>query len=501
MDEIFDPTYKTHRYLLIDQIESEIENKYSHKIDRIEKLADDILCEVPLKNIDGFLQELKNEILFGVGSFKNIKIFWKKGIPFSLLVLYSFDNNFNFLIKTELHKEDFKNEYNSLLEAVARHYPAAEFFKKKKLLREEGMDFSIYSQPASGLDCFDVYGLLNEDIVEKAIIDTSVANIYQKDLLFNQDMLKLLSHIGVFDYNAGIFPELCLSLAVEDILKMRISERAGRIRVVVSELSRIASHLESIANLLEVLGYDLMLSQVFSEKEKALNLLEVITGARFLPNFMRVGGAKKDIGQEKVSAIIETLPLMLKQIRVIESRVLENILIFNKLKNTGRISRTIARNFGLSGPNLRSTGIRRDLRKDKDYLLYSKISFITPLGRYGDCLERVTIRFKEIYQSIKIIMQAITGMPEGKVRKINNLAAFSFPGQFGFASVECPHGVFQIYLEAGSSEIEAMAVMGPSINSLMAAEVILEGSSLEDMGIILASLDISAGEVIRNRWY
>jgi len=500
MENIFDQTYTTHHYLFIEKLERDLQQSLGSKIDKIERLGGDILCEVSERNVDAFLQELKNNPRFGMESFKNIKLFWKKQTPYSLIVIYSFDNNFNFLIKTQLHKEDYRNEYNSLTEAVARHYQVAEFFKKRKLLKKEGMDFSIYSQPASGLDCFDVYGLLNEDRIDKAIIDISVANISQQDLLADQNMLKLLSYISVFDYNAGIFPELCLCLAIEDMLKMRTSARANRIRIIISELSRISSHLANIANMLEVLGYDLILSQALTEKERVLKLVEIITGARLLPNYIRVGGVKKDINNEKVSIIADTLPRLLKGIRGIESRMLDNILVFNKLKNTGSINRDMAKKFGLSGPNLRATGIRKDLRKDRDYLLYEKLSFITPLGRYGDSLERLSVRFKEIYQSIKIIMQALTGMPEGEVKKINNLATFSFPYQSSLSSVECPHGVFQIYLETGGREIEAMVVMGPSANSLMAAESVLEGSRLEDLPIILASLDISAGEIIRNRW-
>ncbi|MGM0365652.1 MAG: hypothetical protein ACQEP5_03850 [Actinomycetota bacterium] len=501
MENMFDQAHQTHHYLFIDRLESELQQTLGNRIDRIEKLGRDILCEVSLQNVDTVLRELKNEEIFGLDSFRNIKLFWKKEIPYLLAVLYSYDNNFNLLIKTKLHKEDYRNEYNTLTEALARHYPAAEFFKKKKLLKKDAMDFTVYSQPASGLDCFDVYGILDEDLIKKAVIDTSVANISQHDLLADQNMLKLLSCISVFDYNAGIFPELCLCLGIEDILKMRISARAQSIRVVICELSRISNHLESIANMLEVLGYDLVLSQVLTEKEKILKIIEVITGARFLPNYIRVGGVRKDINSEKAGIIKKTLPQLLGNIKKIESRMLGNILVFNKLRDTGAITKSIAREFCLSGPNLRSAGIRKDIRKDKDYLLYDKLSFITPLGRYGDSLERVSIRFKEIYQSIKIIIHAMSRMPEGKIKKINNLVAFNFPYRSSFFSVECPHGAFQIYLETGSREIEALAVMGPSTNSLMAAEKILEGSRLEDLPIILASLDISAGEIIRNRWY
>ncbi len=502
MDHMFDQTrYETHHFLFIDQIEKELQDRLGNKVSRIEKLGQDILCESSLQETDAILQQLRSTTLFGIESFKNIKLFWKNEHAYALAVFYSFDNNFSCLLKISLHKEDFRNEYNRLLETVARHYPVADFFKMKKLLKKENMDFSLYSQFVPGLDCFDVYGSLDEDRIQKAVIDTSVANIYQKDLLADQNMLKLISLVGAYDFHAGIFPELCLCMGIESMLQMRVTERAKRIRVIICELSRMASHLGNIAVMVEILGYDWLLSRVLAEREKVLHLMEILTGARFLPNFIRVGGVKKDVGKDKIGHIAETLRSTMHHIRGIESSMLENILVFNKLRDTGRITRSMSQAFGLSGPNLRSAGIRRDLRKDKDYLMYEKFSFITPLGRHGTTLDRVNTRFKEIYQSAKIVMQAIKSMPEGEIKKINNLSSFSFPGKAAFSSVECPHGVFQMYLEAKNSQIDTMVVLGPYTNSLMAAEKVLEGSSLEDVDLILASLDISPGEIIRNRWY
>ncbi len=501
MEGIFEDTYKTHHHLFVDQVERKLQQSPGSEVQSIEKLGDDILCEVPLGKMGSFLLGIKSDPFYDVESFRNIKLFWKGQIPYALVAFYSFNNNFNFLIKTELDAPEIKTQYRSVIDTVSKHYPAAGFFKKKKLLQKENMDFSLYSQPLSGLDCFDIYGSLDDDLIEKVIIDTSVADIHQKGLLKNQNLLKLLSFMGVFDYNAGVFPELGLCMGIENILQMKIPERAQSIRMVICELSRISSHLESIANMLEVLGYDLVLSLILTEKEKSLNLIETVTGARILPNFIRVGGVKKDLERDKISFILETLPAMLNQIKSIESRMLENILVFNRLKDIGRINRTMAKELGLSGPNLRSAGIRKDARKDKAQLAYDRLSFTVPLGRYGDCFERVSIRFKEIYQSIKLIKGAIDDMPDGGFRKINNLTSISLPDKALLSGVECPHGLFQVYLETGNSQVEALVVMGPSINSLMAAERVLEGSRLEDLDIILASLDISPGEIIRNRWY
>ena len=177
--------------------------------------------------------------------------------------------------------------------------------------------------------------------------------------------------------------------------------------------------------------------------------------------------------------------------------LLDNAVITNKLKNKGSADRQTVLGCGVTGPNLRASGARYDLRKNRNLLLYREVSFIVAVGKYGDCLERLYIRFREIYQSIKIIEQLAGLMPDEHIRKLINLSELDIPYNRMVSSIECPHGVFKIYFEIEGSTVLKLVVMGPSRNSLYLAQNILSGSAIDDIELILASLDISSGEIMQ----
>ena len=145
---------------------------------------------------------------------------------------------------------------------------------------------------------------------------------------------------------------------------------------------------------------------------------------------------------------------------------------------------------------MRASGIRYDLRKDKDFISYKDLSFMVPIGRTGDCMDRVLIRFSELYQSLRILNQITKKLPAGASRKKINLSHMEFQLSTISCSIECPHGIFKIYIEVEKNNINSLIVKGPSTNSLILSEEILEKNELEDVSLILASLDISPGEII-----
>jgi len=175
---------------------------------------------------------------------------------------------------------------------------------------------------------------------------------------------------------------------------------------------------------------------------------------------------------------------------------MDDFLVIERLKNIGIIGKEIALDYGISGPNLRASGIRYDLRKDKDFISYKDFSFTVPISRTGDCLDRVLIRFNEIFQSLKIISQIINKFPSGAFIKRINLSRIEFQSEAVSYGIECPHGLFKIYIEVEKSNVNSLIVKGPSINSLILIEEILKENRLEDINLILTSLDISPGEII-----
>jgi NADH:ubiquinone oxidoreductase subunit D len=232
------------------------------------------------------------------------------------------------------------------------------------------------------------------------------------------------------------------------------------------------------------------------ERERTLRLIEFITGSRINPNYIRIGGVKRDINAEQVKAVEETIANLYMKIHRIETLLLDNSIISQKLKNTGPVDKNTALLCGVTGPNLRACGIRYDIRKNRNLMMYKDMSFIIALGRYGDCLERVLLRFREIYQSIKIVDQIINDLPEEHIKKLINLSDIGIPFTEIISSVECPHGVFKVFMEIQDDKILNLIVMSPSKNSIYLAEKILPGTRVEDTELILASLDINSGEIM-----
>jgi NADH-quinone oxidoreductase subunit D len=176
--------------------------------------------------------------------------------------------------------------------------------------------------------------------------------------------------------------------------------------------------------------------------------------------------------------------------------LMADFTLIEKLKGLGIIKRDQATSWGLTGPDLRASGPRYDLRKEPGHGIYSDIHFTVPYARGGSCLERIDVRIKEIYQSARIISQAINKIPAGPALKRINLAHLDFEPGYFTSSVECPHGLFKIFAGVEGRMITAFTIMGPSGPAISAAVSLLEGNTVDDIEVILTSLDISGGEVL-----
>jgi NADH-quinone oxidoreductase subunit D len=317
------------------------------------------------------------------------------------------------------------------------------------------------------------------------------------DLFMGSKIPDPLVYISRFDPGAGIFPEICYCHAIEELLQLKISRRVKYIRMLLSELHRVTSHLYYLSRINGILGYDFAYNQALMEREKILRLLETISGARVNPNFIRIGGVRNDLSNESVYSIRESLKGIFQKINSLEALMLDNSVITARLKNLGIAEQGMAVGYGVTGPNLRASGVRYDLRKNRNLLLYKDMSFLVPSGKYGDCLDRIQVRFREIYQSIIIISQVIKELPDEHIKEILEPGDQELPFSERVSSIECPHGVFKIFLEAEGSSILNLDIIGPSKNSLYLADKIIQGERFEELELILSSLDISSGEIIR----
>ena len=241
-------------------------------------------------------------------------------------------------------------------------------------------------------------------------------------------------------------------------MEIEVPERAQYIRLILSEMARISSHLVFMASYPLELGAATPLFFALRERERVLDLIESVTGGRFHPNFNRIGGVKPAAGSGSTQRkVAQDLPKgFLAETRVAMDEVLHaadqledliagNEIILARTKQIGVLPPEVAAAYGVSGPNLRASGVRYDIRKTDDYLPYDKFDFKVPVGENGDCWDRWYVRLAEIREAAKIIQQAIDGIPSGplqaKVPKV-----IKVPAGETYVAAENPKGEMGYYL-------------------------------------------------------
>jgi NADH-quinone oxidoreductase subunit D len=497
--ELYDGIYSSHKLVFIERIEKNIDYYLKNRILEVKRLQQELFCVLNKSNLIAVLKELKENPEFDIQVINSINLIKSNGRYCLLMDLSSVANNYSMLLKVLLNSgtdDDSRQEYNEIQPAIVQIFKSAEFYMSRDKLKQSYNDAVFESQVFDGFDSFDIFLSTDYDIINRAYLDTAISRVLPQDLNKDSSLFDLQTSISRYDYSAGIFPELCLCLAVEELLKIKVSRRVQYIRVLLSELYRISSHIYFISRIAKVIGADMAYNFSLLEREHVLRMLETITGSRINPNFIKIGGIKKDFTPETIISIKGGLSGILKAVYKLETLLLDNSIITAKLKNTGAADKDVALACGVTGPNLRASGARYDIRKNRNLMLYKDISFLVAIGKYGDSLERVQIRFREIYQSIKIIDQIISDLPDEYIRKPVDISEVELEYSEMVSSVECPHGVFKIFIELKNNRVLNLVVLGPSKNSIYLAERILPGNRVEDVEIILASLDINSGELM-----
>ncbi len=495
-DNIYNKIYSSSRTLFLQEIGEKLKSILKDKIKYIRKIGLDLLIVVSKNNLYQIIKELKDNPDLKVNSFQSIAALTNGKKNFLIINLKSFDNDFSVLLKIEMSQREIEEDYREIIEILVKFYRAVKFYKHRGKIISDSCDIRILPRSIEGLDCFDLDILMDDDLIRKAYINTEIARIIGCDYYKDMRLYDLIAYISRFDWKAGIFPEVCLCEAFEELLQLKVTERAQYIRMLLCELYRISNHIYFISNICNVLQHDIAYNLSLLERERVLRIIESITGSRIIPNFIRIGGVKKDINEDIMVNIRKSLPVLFKNIRRIERIMINDFLFIERSRDTGTIGKEIALEYGVSGPNLRASGIRHDLRKVKDSFFYKELSFTIPVGKSGDCLDRISVRFSEILQSLRIINQIINKFPEGDFIKKINVSHLEFQSSEISYGIECPHGLFKIYLEVDKNNINSLLVKGPSFNSLILSEEILAGNKIEDIDLILASLDISPGEII-----
>ncbi|MFC1904946.1 NADH-quinone oxidoreductase subunit D [Chloroflexota bacterium] len=300
------------------------------------------------------------------------------------------------------------------------------------------------------------------------------------------------------DYLASMSNNLAYCIAVEKLAGIIIPERAEYLRVIMAELQRIASHLVAVGAFLNDCGaFMTPILYMIREREKILDLFDMVSGQRLTYNYMRVGGVGQDIPDEFLPALDKFLKVMPRYIDEYERLLAKNEILLARAKGVGILPREQAINISAGGPVLRGSGVKWDIRKADPYSIYERFEFDIPTGTVGDCYDRYRVRVEEMRQSLRILNQAVEQLPQGEVRsEVPHL--IRPPAGEAYGHIEAPKGELGFYLVSDNSIAPYRChIRAPSLLNLTALRDMIIGWKVADAILIFGSIDICMGEVDR----
>jgi NADH-quinone oxidoreductase subunit D len=300
------------------------------------------------------------------------------------------------------------------------------------------------------------------------------------------------------DYISPMSNNLGYCLAVEKLAGIKVPERAEYIRVIMAELQRLANHCIAVGSFLNDCGaYYTPFMYTFREREKIVDLFDMVCGQRLTYNYMRIGGVSQDIPDEFLPALKKLVEQLSRFIEEYERLLKQNEILLARTKGVGILSKEIAINCGISGPVARGSGIKRDLRKDDPYSVYDRFEFDIPTGEAGDSYDRYRVRIEEMRQSLRIIKQAMKDIPSGAVRAdVPHL--IRPPAGDAYAHIEAPKGELGFYIVSDNSIAPYRCHVRPtSLINLTALREMVKGWKIADLIVIFGSIDITMGEIDR----
>jgi NADH-quinone oxidoreductase subunit D len=300
------------------------------------------------------------------------------------------------------------------------------------------------------------------------------------------------------DYISPMSNNLAYCLTVEKLAGIKVPERAEYIRVIMAELQRLANHFIAVGSFINDCGaFYTPFLYMFREREKIVDLFDMVAGQRLLYSYMRIGGVSQDIPDEFLPALQKFMGTMPGMIEEWERLLKQNEILLARTKGVGILSREIAVNCGISGPVARGSGIKRDLRQADPYSIYDRFEFDIPTGEVGDCYDRYRVRIEEMRQSLRIIQQAMKNIPSGPV-KADVPHLIRPPAGDVYAHIEAPKGELGFYIVSDNSIAPYRCHVRPtSLINLTALRGMVKGWKVADLIVIFGSIDITMGEVDR----
>ena len=363
---------------------------------------------------------------------------------------------------------------------------------------------------------------MDGEIIER--VDPHIGLLHRgtEKLIENKTYLQAVPYFDRLDYVSPMCQEHAFALAVEKLLKIEIPIRASYIRVLFSEITRILNHLLAIPAMAMDVGAMTPFLWSFEQRELLMEFYERVSGARLHAAYFRPGGVYRDIPDGLLKDIIKWAIKFPKFIKDLEDLLSDNRIFKQRTVDIGIVSSQDAIDFGFTGPMLRASGVKWDLRKEESYEIYDKLDFEIPVGVNGDCYDRYFVRVEEMKESLKIIHQCIDTIPKGIVMIKNNkitppkrklmktsmeslihhfklyTEGYKVPKGETYTSVEAPKGEFGVYLVSdGSNKPYKCKIRAPGFAHLQAMDFCSKGHMLADVVAILGSMDIVFGEIDR----
>lgn len=372
---------------------------------------------------------------------------------------------------------------------------------------------------------------LDGELITKAMPDIGYLHRGDEKIAENLTYTQFIPYTDRLDYLAPLANNVAYALAVEKLLGIdqQLPPRGQFIRVICCELARLSAHLLGLGCFAMDCGAMTVFLLTFTEREKIYNLCEALTGARFTTSYTRIGGLARDLPPGWTDQCRKFLGEVVVNLDEVETLLTRNRIWLDRTKDVGVIPKEVAIDYGLTGPNLRGSGVEYDLRKAHPYLVYDRLKFDVPVGSVGDCYDRYLVRLEECRQSVRLLHQCLDqlpggpdntsnepiNVPDGKIvpppkdkvltRMEELIHQFILvtqgvnapPGEVYF-SAENPKGELGFYIHSrGGGAPHRLKIRAPSFVNLSILPYLLPGHMMSDTVAILGSLDFVMGECDR----
>ena len=363
---------------------------------------------------------------------------------------------------------------------------------------------------------------LDGEVISKADPDVGYLHRGDEKIAENMQYNQFVPYTDRLDYLAPLANNVAYACAVEKLMGWDLPPRGQAVRVICCELARISAHLLGVGCYAMDVGAMTVFLYTFTQRETVYNICEQISGARFTTSYTRIGGQTRDISEQTIKEILKFCDDVSEVIEEVDKLLTRNPIFIGRTRDVGYISREDAVGYGLTGPNLRGSGVEFDMRKNHPYLGYEKYDFDIPIGKVGDSFDRYLVRMVEMKESVKILRQVCEKLPKGPVNItdpkgtlpdkekvmmsmeelihhfIVATQGIDAPEGEVYFGAENPKGELGFYINSkGGGVPHRLKIRSPSFVNLSILPKLLPGHMISDVVAILGSLDFVMGECDR----